>query len=157
MRSGGSNSYNMISVKVNQYVRCNTVGGPSAGHEGVLEWILDSPEDVLRGWGPDYGMVDGVPCNLHHCVAVAAPTLPAPPQLTVDLLKEGRVSEYHYTSTDVILLLEEAGYTHLGWVNGGLQVPALDDWMEVYRNRSGSYTIMVSHGSMLIYCVDMGD
>lgn len=78
-------------------------------------------------------------------------------RLTLDMCKAGKIDRDDYYPRNVIDVLEQEGYTHLGWVNGGLVPPELNDWMEQYRNRSGSYTIMVSHGSKLIYCVDMGD
>lgn len=78
--------------------------------------------------------------------------------LTVDIIKEqGKVDDDYYSASDVLSTLEEAGYKNLGWLNDGINPPALNDWQEVYRNPSGSYTIMVSHSTMLIYCVDMGD
>lgn len=145
----------MITVKVNQYVKCNTIGNdPSAGHQGVLEWIMDSEEDRLKGWGPDYGMVDGIPCNLHNC----EPWSPAPyvrPALTIDMVEKGETSDYY--SREVMELLEENGYVHLGWLNGGLVPPVLDDWEQIYSNQSGSYCIVISPSTKQIYCVDMGD
>jgi len=80
------------------------------------------------------------------------------PDLTLDMCKAGRVSEHQYYPRHVIeLLVDQEGYKHCGWLNDGIFPPALDDWMEVYRNYTGSYTIMVSHGSKMLYCVDMGD
>lgn len=79
------------------------------------------------------------------------------PELTIDMCKQGRVSRNDYYPRHVIELLTESGYTHLGWLNAGINPPSLNDWIEQYSNQSGSYTIMVSHGSKLIYCVDMGD
>ncbi len=80
------------------------------------------------------------------------------PILTLDMCKQGRVSRSDFHSNHVIdLLVDQNGYTHLGWVNGGLKPPACDDWMEQYMNWSGSYTIYVSHSTKQLYCVDMGD
>jgi hypothetical protein len=145
----------MITVKVNQYVKCNTIGNdPSAGHEGVLERIMDTEEDRAYGWGPDYGMVDGIPCNLHNC----EPWSPIPyitPALTLEMVLEGETKGYY--SREVIEVLEVNGFKQLGWLNGGLVPPALDDWEEVYHNDTGSYCIVISPSTKQIYCVDMGD
>lgn len=80
------------------------------------------------------------------------------PELTLDLCKAGKVDRDLYYPRHVIeLLVDQEGYQHLGWLNAGIFPPALNDWEEVYSNYTGSYTIMVSHGSKLVYCVDMGD
>lgn len=80
------------------------------------------------------------------------------PVLTLNVCKQGKVSDQFFYPRHVMeLLVDQEGYTNLGWLNGGVVPPALDDWMEQYRNYTGSYTIYVSHGSKLIYCVDMGD
>jgi len=86
-----------------------------------------------------------------HCISV--PYAP----LTLEMCKAGKIDRDDYYPRTVIEVLSKEGYTHMGWLNAGVFPPALDDWMEQYRNESGSYTIMVSHGSKLIYCVDMGD
>lgn len=145
----------MITVKLNTYVKCNTIGNdPSAGHEGVLEYILDSPEDRLRGWGPDYGMVDGVPCNLHNCVPWS-PFMPTVPVLSLEMILDGSTRDFY--ARDVMNILIESGYTDLGWLNAGIMPPGLNDWTEVYKNLSGSHCIYVSPSTKLIYSVDMGD
>jgi|694.fasta_scaffold00218_96 hypothetical protein len=80
------------------------------------------------------------------------------PELTLDMCKQGKVSRHHYYPRHVMeLLVDQHGYTNLGWVNGGVIPPALDDWMEQYQNDTGSYTIYVSHSTKQIHCVDMGD
>ena len=80
------------------------------------------------------------------------------PELTLDMCKAGKVSRHQYYPRHVMeLLVDQEGYTCLGWLNAGIMPPGLDDWMEQYRNDTGSYTIYVSHGSKLIYCVDMGN
>jgi hypothetical protein len=138
----------MITVKVNTYVKCNT------GHEGVLEWIMDSEEEILRGWGPSYGMVDGIPCNLHNCIPWT-PYMPSVPTLTIEMVLAGNT--HNYNSTEVMAVLQKEEYTHLGWLNAGITPPALNDWTQAYSNWSGSTTIMVSPSTRLIYSVDMGD
>lgn len=80
------------------------------------------------------------------------------PPLTLDMCKEGKIDrDDYYPRTVLEVLVDQEGYTHLGWLNDGVNPPGLNDWMEQYRNRSGSYTIMVSHQFRLVYCVDMGD
>jgi hypothetical protein len=80
------------------------------------------------------------------------------PELTLDMCKAGKVSSHQYYPRHVMeLLIDQNGYTNLGWVNGGLVPPALNDWMEQYQNDTGSYTIYVSHSAKLIHCIDMGD
>lgn len=80
------------------------------------------------------------------------------PPLTLDMCKEGKIDRNdYYPSTVIEVLVQKHGYKHLGWLNAGIYPPALNDWMEQYSNYSGSYTIMVSHSTRLVYCVDMGD
>lgn len=79
------------------------------------------------------------------------------PPLTLEMCKAGKIRRNDYYPRTVIEVLEREGYKHLGWLNDGINPPGLNDWMEQYRNKSGSYTIMVSHQFRLIYCVDMGD
>jgi hypothetical protein len=87
---------------------------------------------------------------MHHI------SVPYPP-LTLEMCKAGKINRDDYYPRTVIEVLSKEGYTHMGWLNEGINPPGLNDWMQQYRNQSGSYTIMVSHGSKLIYCVDMGD
>lgn len=79
------------------------------------------------------------------------------PALTLDMCKQGKINRDDYYPRTVIEVLEKEGYTNLGWLNSGITPPRLNDWTEQYRNRSGSYTIMVSHQFRMLYCVDMGD
>lgn len=79
------------------------------------------------------------------------------PALTLEMCKAGKIDHDDYYPRTVLEVLEKEGYTHLGWLNNGVNPPGLNDWMEQYRNSSGSYTIMVSHQFRMIYCVDMGD
>jgi hypothetical protein len=61
------NTIIMITVTIGQYIKCNTTGLEC---KGVLERILDLPEDKLLGWGSDYGLLhSGDRVNLHNCVA----------------------------------------------------------------------------------------
>jgi hypothetical protein len=83
--------------------------------------------------------------------------LPELPVLNISLLKTLDNINMYYPRQIIEVLVDQEGYTHLGWLNDGVNPPGLNDWMTQYRNQSGSYTIMVSHGSKLIYCVDMGD
>lgn len=78
------------------------------------------------------------------------------PNLTLDMCQEKIDRDLYYPS-QVVDFLASQEYKNLGWLNDGIFPPALDDWMELYRNQSGSYTIMVSHEKKYIYCVDMGD
>lgn len=83
---------------------------------------------------------------------------PTPSPLTLQLIKAvGKVNKDDYNHNDVTDVLKAAGYTNLGWHNDGITVPTLEDWVEVYRNYTGSWTITVSHSTGLYYCTDMGD
>lgn len=62
-----------------------------------------------------------------------------------------------HNHSDYLQFLDENGYTHLGWHNAGIKVPDANDWRCIYKNWSGSYTIMVSDTLKNFYCVDMGD
>ena len=75
--------------------------------------------------------------------------------LTLDMILNDYVNNYH--PGEVMDILIGNGYKPLGWLNGGLIPPALNDWEEVYRNRSGSYCIVVSQSTKQLYCIDMGD
>lgn len=84
-------------------------------------------------------------------------SVPYPP-LTLEMCKAGKIDRNDYYPRTVLeVLVDQEGYTHLGWLNAGIMPPGLNDWMTQYQNYTGSYTIMVSHGSKLLYCVDMGD
>jgi hypothetical protein len=145
----------MITVIPGQYVRCNTIGDPkSSGHVGVFEYVMNSPEDISRGWGPDYGMVDGIPCNLHNCIPWSS-FMPTVTPLSMEIILNGNTRDY--SAREVMAILTEEGYTHLGWLNAGIVPPRLNDWTEVYKNRSGSHCIYASPSTRLIYSVDMGD
>lgn len=83
---------------------------------------------------------------------------PTPSPLTLQLIKAvGKVNKDDYNHNDVTDVLKAAGYTNLGWLNGGITVSTFKDWTEVYRNDTGSWTIIVSHSTGLYYCVDNGD
>lgn len=58
----------MITVFIGQVVKCNTIGDVSSGVIGEFERVCDTPEEIVLGWGADYGVVNGVRCNLHNCV-----------------------------------------------------------------------------------------
>ena len=60
----------MITVKVGNIIRCNTVGHPTSGLTGVLTRICDTEEDKKLGLSADYGIVDGKSVNLHQCVTL---------------------------------------------------------------------------------------
>jgi hypothetical protein len=79
------------------------------------------------------------------------------PELTIQMLFTEIINPDHYYPAEVMELLESAGFKSLGWLNDGVFPPLLDDWVEVYQNVSGSYTIIASLNTKQIYCVDMGD
>lgn len=58
----------MITVKVGDYIKCNTIGHASSGIKGLLYRICDTEEDIKSGLGPDYGILNDMPVNLHNCV-----------------------------------------------------------------------------------------
>jgi hypothetical protein len=49
------------------------------------------------------------------------------------------------------------GVKHLGWLNAGITLPENCNWKRVYKNCSGSSTLMVDTTKRLMYSVDMGD
>lgn len=58
--------------------------------------------------------------------------------------------------SEILKSLEDKGYKHLGWLNGGITVPK-GEYVRVYINSSGSSTLMVDHNTKLMYSVDQGD
>lgn len=99
--------------------------------EQIAQQMLDNPED--------YGLLD------------------ATPKLTIQTIEQNVVDEDIYSPGEVISILTSNGYKNLGWLNSGIVPPQMDDYTEIYRNRSGSYTIVISPSAKLIYCIDMGD
>lgn len=77
------------------------------------------------------------------------------PKLTISMLND-KIDKELYSSSEVFDLLKKEGYKALGWVNGGLVPPAIP-FIEIYRNWSGSTTIMINHEEKCYYCIDMGD
>ena len=68
-----------------------------------------------------------------------------------------KVDRTFYHPRQVVEYLDEKGYKHLGWLNGGIELPHDVPFKELYSDRSGSYCIYVNHEAQLYYCVDMGD
>lgn len=59
--------------------------------------------------------------------------------------------------TDCKELLDESGYSNLGWLNSGIELPEQATFEKVYANRSGSSCLYADHVWRMYYSVDMGD
>lgn len=79
------------------------------------------------------------------------------PELSINMLFNNYIDPSIYYPNEVVELLNKEGYTSLGWLNDNIIPPVYNDWERVYKNRSGSYTIMASPENLQYYCVDMGD
>ena len=53
--------------------------------------------------------------------------------------------------------LDKQGVVHLGWLNSGITVPKHINAERVYKNYSGSSTLMCDPIYRIAYSVDMGD
>jgi len=90
------------------------------------------------------------------------------PELSIELIESGRVHKgpypyEHYSGNEVTNILDNAGYTNLGWMNDySSPIRKLKDeeqlkgFREVYSNWSGSYCVYIDNFRRY-YCVDMGD
>jgi len=66
------------------------------------------------------------------------------------------IKEYD-TYKDAFDDMESQGVTHLGWLNGGVQVPKYLNCEKVYSNQSGSSCLYCDPIYRVSYSVDMGD
>lgn len=84
------------------------------------------------------------------------------PELTLDIILHEYIND-KYLPQEVIKVLNNEDYTDLGWLNDTHsearkldQRGVLTGFNTVYKNWSGSYTILVD-AFRRYYCVDMGD
>ena len=77
------------------------------------------------------------------------------PELTLESLK-GYVNPDFYYTNDVLEILKQDEWKHLGWLNAGIKLPQGVDFEQIYANRSGSYCIYGNFSIKWYYCVDMG-
>ena len=71
------------------------------------------------------------------------------------ILKVAVQTSYH-TYNEAMEDLTKQGVKHLGWLNAGINVPE-GNYERVYKNGSGSSTLMCDISKRLSYSVDMGD
>lgn len=84
------------------------------------------------------------------------------PELTLDMILNNYIND-KYQPQEVIKILLDEEYTDLGWINDYHSEASklnrcdlLNGFREVYKNWSGSYTILVDDFRRF-YCIDMGD
>jgi hypothetical protein len=58
--------------------------------------------------------------------------------------------------TEALNDLTNQGVKHLGWINSGIKIPK-GNYITVYKNRSGSSTLLCDLTQRICYSVDMGD
>ena len=71
------------------------------------------------------------------------------------ILKVAVQASYH-TYNEAMEDLTNQGVKHLGWLNAGIDVP-YGTYERVYKNYSGSSTLMCDLTRRISYSVDMGD
>lgn len=83
-------------------------------------------------------------------------------ELTLAMILHDYINEI-YSPQEVIKVLNDEDYVDLGWINDHKSEArrlddsnCLNDFYQVYSNRSGSYVIMVDKFRRY-YCIDMGD
>ncbi len=65
------------------------------------------------------------------------------------------LKQYH-TYTEALTDLTNQGIIHLGWLNAGIKVPE-GDYTTVFKNYSGSSTLMCDTKQKISFSIDMGD
>lgn len=66
------------------------------------------------------------------------------------------LNDKYDTYSEALAHLTEQGVKHLGWINSGISIPK-SDYVIVFKNRSGSSTLLCDLISRIAYSVDMGD
>lgn len=75
--------------------------------------------------------------------------------MKAEILKVELNDKYN-TYKEALAHLTEQGVKHLGWINSGISIPK-GDYVTVFKNWSGSSTLLCDLISRIAYSVDMGD
>ena len=67
------------------------------------------------------------------------------------------INEKYDNYKEALNHMKEQGVVHLGWLNEGVRVPSHINAERVYKNYSGSSTLMCDPYYRIAYSVDMGD